>query len=93
MNEDFEPGMKVSHSGENGLVLDEYYTIGSGEKTYGVILWDTGKENDTEDWRGLFGSFQDSGGAILEKDFKFTHIKEDEQEYEANSETHFARSE
>ena len=77
MIEDFKPGMKVSLSGENGLVLNEYHDYET-HRSYGLILWDTEKDNDTEDWRGLFGSFQDAGGTILEKDFKFTYLKEDE---------------
>ena len=57
---------------ENGVVLDvEINGI------YGKIRWDTNKENDIEDWSGLFGSFFDAGGKILNQDFKFKHINDD----------------
>ena len=70
-NQGFEVGAKVSLSGEFGVVLN------TEDRFYGLICWDTEIENDTEDWRGMFGSFQDIGGEIIDPDHKFKFINDD----------------
>ena len=42
--------------------------------SYGIILWDTEKMNDLENWCGLFGSFRDSGGIIVDNKYEFKNI-------------------
>jgi len=67
-NDDFQIGMKVKLENDYGIVTDD--KVGN---LYGVILWDDvilRKEN----WCGLFGSFKDSGGEILDYDYKFKYI-------------------
>ncbi|MBW1655806.1 hypothetical protein [Flavobacterium quisquiliarum] len=74
MENTFIYGMKVTLGNENGIVviddLDE-------PNFCGVIRWDTPKENDTEDWRGLFGTFIQIGGKIIRDDHPFQFIKDD----------------
>jgi len=67
---EFIPGTKVSLKNEFGVVLDK--TVDSD--LVGLIRWDTEKEIDTEDWRGLFGSFLQSGGQVVDQDYKFKFI-------------------
>jgi hypothetical protein len=67
---EFIPGMKVSLKNEFGLVLEK--TVGSD--LVGLIRWDTEEENDIEDWRGLFGSFLQSGGQVVHQDYEFKFI-------------------
>ena len=63
---EFKPNMKVSlpNDGkeEKGIVLDEYEEY-NGVKIYGVIRWENG---DEEDFAGMFGTFTQMGGKILE---------------------------
>jgi len=78
-NLDFQPGMKVSLNGEIGIILDDFsewhreaisdstQTYSNSKKCYGYIKWENG---DIEDWCGLFGSFKQSGGIII-NDYKF----------------------
>lgn len=73
MQQDFLPGMKVSVDNEYGVVLDERTDNGD----YGLIRWDTNKENDCEDWRGLFGTFLNIGGQIIDQSFEFKFINDD----------------
>lgn len=74
MKNGFEISMKVSLDGEFGVVvkssLDEPNFIGT-------IRWDTKSEFDFEDWNGLFGSFIQSGGKILDDNYKFQFISDD----------------
>jgi len=74
MSTDFNLGMKVSLSGEYGIViksnLEEF-------NQYGIIRWDTEKENDIEDWRGMFGTFTEMGGKIIEENYTFKFINDD----------------
>jgi hypothetical protein len=42
----------------------------------GLIRWDTENENDIEDWRGLFGSFLQAGGKVIDQEYKFKLIDE-----------------
>ena len=67
---DFEVGMVV-------FLENEYGTVTESEKignSYGLIRWDTNKDKDLEDWRGLFGSFISNGGKIIDKPHDFQHI-------------------
>lgn len=67
-NNEFVHGSKVKMNGEFGLVL-----LIDGKE---LIRWDTNQEVDTEDWSGLFGTFKDNGGTILDQDFNFQFIDE-----------------
>lgn len=69
----FYLGMKVSLDNEIGLVI---LRAGDSEwdKEPGIIRWDTNKEIDSEDWRGLFGSFIDSGGKEIDSETEFRFI-------------------
>jgi len=81
--------MKVVLDGEYGIVLDQsmewdgvYYVDGEKKqgtpfKSYGLIRWDTNKENDIEDWRGVFGSFLAAGGKEVSQNHEFKFINED----------------
>ena len=69
-NQEFIPWTKVSLKDEFGVVLDK--TVDSN--LVGLIRWDTEKENDVEDWRGLFGSFLQSGGQVVDQDHEFKFI-------------------
>jgi len=80
-NHDFFKGMKVSLNNEFGVVLDEK----PGEKLYGSICWDTDKENDIEEWYGLFGSFLKSGGRIISQEHEFVFINDDGTMKKTNS--------
>jgi hypothetical protein len=71
----FYPNMKVFLSGEYGVVTNDFWDLNQ-IKIYGVIRWDT-KEDDFEDWRGLFGSFKDMGGNEVTSDYKFKFINDD----------------
>ena len=71
---EFSIGMKVLLSGEYGIVI----TSNLEEiNQYGIIRWDTEKENDIEDWRGMFGTFVNMGGKIIEENYKFKFINDD----------------
>ena len=72
MQNDFEIGMKVTLDGEKGLVVRSP-SKGDDDVT-GWILWDTPKPNDVEDWRGLWGTFKQSGGEVLPPETKFSYI-------------------
>ncbi len=76
MNEGFYIGMKVSLDGELGLVVK-----GEGnsewDKEAGLIRWDLNDEKSTEDWRGLFGTFIDSGGKEIDPDTEFKFIDDE----------------
>jgi len=66
-NQEFLPGSIVWLSGEYGLVLKD-----APDGLYGLVRWDTEKAQDTEDWRGLWGTFVSMGGRVLEEfEFKF----------------------
>ncbi|QHT71179.1 hypothetical protein GXP67_33270 [Rhodocytophaga rosea] len=91
MTNDFYPGMKVYLNGEYGIVLqdcwelDEVYDIDvngvkhkrTDSKMYGLIRWDTNAEFDSEDHRGLFGSFIQMGGKEVDQSYQFKFINED----------------
>lgn len=67
--------MKVQLNNEAGIVVKNYSGLHKDNEP-GVIHWDTAKENDIEDWRGLFASFIASGGIVLESNYNFKYIKE-----------------
>lgn len=73
MRDSFYFGMKVSLNGEIGVIIR-----GEGnpdwDKEAGIIRWDTNKEVDSEDWRGLYGSFIDLGGKEIDPQTKFKFI-------------------
>ena len=87
--DDFYPFMKVCLNGEYGVVTDQFwesdgvYTVngktyqGVASKLYGVIRWDSSKKSDFEDWRGLWGTFRDSGGQQISQDYSFQFIDDD----------------
>ena len=78
MNTDFEPGMNVSLAGENGVILGKTKQLGPApQESYGFILWDTEAKNEIEDWCGMFGSFRQAGGKILDPDFEFTYLNKE----------------
>lgn len=68
-NKDFYPGMKVKLDNEYGIVTSE-----KSDNLYGIILWDTEKLNDIENWCGQFGTFKFCGGIIVDKNYKFKNI-------------------
>jgi len=68
-NKDFYPGMKVKLDDEYGIVTNE-----KSSNLYGIILWDTEKINDLENWCGQFGTFKDCGGIIIDKNYEFKNI-------------------
>ena len=72
-NQGFLIGTKVSLDNECGVVLDK----SEDWNEYGLIRWDTNKENDVEDWRGLFGSFLQAGGQVINPDHEFIFINND----------------
>jgi hypothetical protein len=74
MAKNFELGMKVSLNGEKRVIVNSNLRE---INSYGVIRWDTNRESDSEDWRGLFGSFKNSGGMIIENDYGFKFINDD----------------
>ena len=71
---EFSYGMKVTLSGEFGVVIK---AEPDWPNQYGIIRWDTSKENDTEDWRGLFGTFSQLGGKLLDENYSFEFINDD----------------
>jgi hypothetical protein len=80
-NQGFLLGTKVSLEKECGVVLDK----SEDWNEYGLIRWDTDKENDIEDWRGLFGSFLDAGGQVINQDQEFKFINNDGTAKKASS--------
>jgi hypothetical protein len=74
MNTDFKLGMIVSFDGEYGIVVKN---DNSNPESCGIIRWDTAKENDYEDWTGLFGTFIQSGGKVITNNHKFKYINID----------------
>ncbi|WP_299444294.1 hypothetical protein [uncultured Aquimarina sp.] len=73
-NHDFVHGTKVSLNDEFGVVIISQ----SDEPNFcGMIRWDTPKESDNEDWRGMFGTFLSEGGQIINQDYEFKFINDD----------------
>ncbi|UTW67962.1 hypothetical protein KFE94_07555 [bacterium SCSIO 12643] len=73
--EQFYFGMKVSLNDEIGIVI-RVEINSDWDKEPGIIRWDTNKEFDSEDWRGMFESFKDSGGKEIDPKTKFKYINE-----------------
>ena len=80
-NQEFISGTKVMLNDEFGVVLNKT----SDNDICGQIRWDTNNENDIEDWRGLFGSFVETGGQIINQQHKFTFINDDGTTKKASS--------
>jgi hypothetical protein len=78
-NHDFLPKTIVSLDNEFGVVLDKT----TGNNLFGLILWDT-ENKYIEDWCGLFGSFLQAGGQVIEQDYEFTFINKDGTEKQAS---------
>lgn len=74
MKNDFEIGMKVSLEGEFGIVIESEIDKPS---FVGMIRWDTKPKSDFENWHGLFGSFLQSGGKIIDDNYDFEFINDD----------------
>lgn len=65
-NHAFVSGTKVKLDNEIGVVI-----VDNGKE---VIRWDTNKRIDEEDWTGLFGTFLENGGLIINQDQPFKYI-------------------
>jgi hypothetical protein len=74
-NDDFYPFMKVSLSNEYGVVTDTFF-MANESKCYGVILWDTDEGIELEDWRGLYGTFEQLGGHEIDQGYQFKFIND-----------------
>lgn len=74
LNKEFIIGMKVSLGEEFGVVVTPEL---NHSDFFGIIRWDTIKENDFEDWRGQFGNFIKLGGRILNENYDFKFINDD----------------
>jgi hypothetical protein len=72
-NREFLPETIVSLNDEIGVVLKS----NEDNDFWGLIRWDTPEENDIEDWRGMFGSFLQIGGRVIEQDYKLRFINRD----------------
>jgi hypothetical protein len=73
-NHDFVSGTKVSVNGEFGVIVKSEL---DKPNLFGTIRWDTAKENDTEDWNGMFGTFTKIGGKIIDQNHIFKYINDD----------------
>jgi CO dehydrogenase/acetyl-CoA synthase beta subunit len=71
---DFIYGMKVTQNGEFGVVIK---AEPDRSNLCGIIRWDNSRENDTEDWRGQYGTFIQLGGKILDDNYSFQFINDD----------------
>lgn len=74
MESDFYPGMKVFLDGEFGVLMKTEF---ESSDFCGVICWDTDKDFDFEDWTGLFGTFLNQGGKIIDRNYQFKYINDD----------------
>jgi hypothetical protein len=72
-NQEFLPETIVSLNNEIGVVLKG----NDDTDALGLIMWDSPEEKDVEDWRGLFGSFLQIGGKVIEQDYKLKFINRD----------------
>ena len=73
-NHDFTHGTKVSLNGEFGIVIKSELD----EPNFcGIIHWDSNQESDNEDWRGMFGTFLNQGGKIIDQNHQFEFINDD----------------
>lgn len=67
-NNEFVHGTKIKLNNEYGIIL-----LLDGKEE---IRWDTKKAIDREDWTGLFGTFIESGGIIIDQSYEFQFIDE-----------------
>jgi hypothetical protein len=69
--EDFQVGTKVFLENEYGIIVNlkihEFSTI---------ICWDTPDEKDFEDWSGMWGSFMQMGGKVVDPSHQFKYIND-----------------
>lgn len=72
-NQGFLPGNIVLLNDEIGVVLKN----NDDNDVPGLIRWDTYGNNDIEDWRGMFGSFLQIGGEVIEQDYLLRFINRD----------------
>ncbi|WPO77553.1 hypothetical protein [Flavobacterium sp. KACC 22761] len=66
--------MKVFLNGEYGVVIN---SDSDRSNFYGIIRWDTEKEDDSEDWRGMLETFTSIGGKIIDINYQFKFINDD----------------
>lgn len=71
----FYVGMKVSLNNEFGVVIEPKRDTFWDEEP-GIIRWDTNRDSDEEDWRGLYSSFIDSGGKEISSSYIFRYIND-----------------
>ena len=74
MKNDFEIGMKVELEGEFGVVVKSEL---DKPNFYGSIRWYNESESDVEMWNGLFGTFIQFGGKVIDQDHEFQFINND----------------
>lgn len=72
LDDDFILGAKVFLDNEFGLILDK-----KRNGNFGIIRWDTPKEIDEEDWIGMFCTFKEMGGEVLDDGHQFKYINDD----------------
>jgi hypothetical protein len=70
--EDFQVGTKVFLDNEYGIIVNVKFHENST-----VVRWDTSLENDFEDWSGMWGSFVQIGGHIIDPNYRFKYINDD----------------
>lgn len=75
MDNGFYIGMKVTLNNEYGVVIERAGDA-DWDKEPGIIRWDSNKQINDEDWRGLYGSFVDSSGKEIDSTHEFQFINE-----------------
>lgn len=75
MDKGFYIGMKITLNNEYGVVIEMSDDSDWGREP-GIIRWDTNKQIDEEDWRGLYGTFVDIGGKEIDSSHQFQFINE-----------------
>lgn len=70
--EDFQVGTKVFLENEYGIIVNlKIHELST------VIRWDTIDEKDFEDWSGMWESFVQIGGKIVDSSYQFKYINDD----------------
>lgn len=72
IDDDFISGSIVFLDNEYGVILDK-----EKDNNFGIIRWDTPHEVDEEDWIGMFGTFRELGGVIVDNSHQFKYINND----------------
>lgn len=72
LDDDFILGTMVFLDNEFGIILDK-----KRDENFGIIRWDTPKKIDEEDWIGMFCTFKEMGGEILDQGHQFKYINDD----------------